>query len=571
MRQIIIGIPLFFLLLFILYLFTPHLSKQTRPESFFNQDVLALVTQYDLAERIDSFRLSRLGKAIENIDYIQIAKDTEFDFIDLGTIIYVEQELKKLISDPLLAELFGKELTIALFPFADHKASTIRQQLLENIIILSRPIHSARLLDISSNLVPTLRNSTSSSYGKYIIKRISMNHQQVIAASRVNDLLLFSYNERLLRSCLDTYDDKEAQITNKKWYQEFQNDFKHASLSGYVNLQKLVANTTELVNQTNHPLKDFILTELIRLQGFETIFFGFWQQKDRIFDKTLITFDKEKIREEFKELTKIEPGYTDSYHYISADTIWYYWTNGIQPSSMYKHFRQEHDSAEGGLFSELSTVIALEPEEFLSLFDNDFTLAVKNIADYQFVPAPRLMLAVKLHDIAATKAAIDTLLDYYDIPVRTQTVKNVELTSLGGIISDGEIVPSFAIFKDYLIVASNIEQIKEFIAGPEMIPSLRSSKYFNDINTGLTQRNNSIGYLQFAEISSMLKELINWGGTIIGIQDREAARKTKVVIDQLINPLLDGFAMYSQIGTRRYTENNIIYIESTTLIDELNQ
>lgn len=69
----------------------------------------------------------------------------------------------------------------------------------------------------------------------------------------------------------------------------------------------------------------------------------------------------------------------------------------------------------------------------------------------------------------------------------------------------------------------------------------------------------------------MLKELINWGGTIIGIEDRKAARKSKVVINQLINPLLDGLAMYSQIGTRRYTENNIIYIESTTLIDEQNQ
>jgi hypothetical protein len=571
MRQVFVGIPLFFLFLFVLYLFTPHLPHKTRPESFINPDVLVMVKHYDLAERINSFRRSRLGKVLENINYIQIAKDIDFDVIDIETITYVEQELKKLTSDPLLKELFGKELTIALFPFAEHTSSTVQQQLLDNIVILARPKHSARLLDIVSNIVPATRNSTNSSYGGYIIKRIPVNDQLVIAASRVNDLLLLSYNERLLRSCLDTYDDKKAQITNKKWYQELQGDFKQASLSGYINLQKLTENTTELVTQTNHALKDFLLTELSRLQGFKTIFFGVWQQNDHIFDKTMITFDREEIREEFKELVDIKPSYTDSYHYLSADTIWYYWTNGLQPESMYKHFKQERGSSEDSLFSELSDVIALDLEDFLSLIDNDFTLAVKNIPEYQFVPAPRLMLAVKLHNVAATKAAIDKLLSHYDVPVRTQTVKNVELTSLGGIISTGEILPSFALFKDYLIISSNIEQIKEFITGSKSIPSLRSSKYFNEINTGLTKKNNSIGYLHFAEVTNMLKELVNWGGTIIGIQDREAARKSKIVIDQLINPLLDGLAMYSQIGTRRYTQNNRIYIESTTIIEKQNQ
>ncbi|NNK96797.1 MAG: hypothetical protein HKP41_20795, partial [Desulfobacterales bacterium] len=206
MRQVFVGIPLFFLFLFMLYLFTPHLPHQTRPESFINPDVLAMVTHYDLAEKIDSFRTSRLGKVLENINYIQIAKDTDFDIIDIETVAYVEQELKKLTSDPLLKELFGKELTIALFPFGEHTSSTVQQQLLDNIVILARPKHSARLLDITSNIVPATRNSTNSSYGGYIIKRIPVNDQLVIAASRVNDLLLFSYNERLLRSCLDTYD-----------------------------------------------------------------------------------------------------------------------------------------------------------------------------------------------------------------------------------------------------------------------------------------------------------------------------------------------------------------------------
>jgi len=65
--------------------------------------------------------------------------------------------------------------------------------------------------------------------------------------------------------------------------------------------------------------------------------------------------------------------------------------------------------------------------------------------------------------------------------------------------------------------------------------------------------------------------MVSWGGTTLAIKDRELARKSKVLIDDLINPLLEGLSMYSIIGSRKYVEGSTIVFESYTHLDHGNQ
>ena len=65
----------------------------------------------------------------------------------------------------------------------------------------------------------------------------------------------------------------------------------------------------------------------------------------------------------------------------------------------------------------------------------------------------------------------------------------------------------------------------------------------------------------------MLQEMVSWGGTMLAIKDKELARKSKVLIDDLVNPLLEGLAMYAVIGSRKYHEGSAIVFESTTYLD----
>ena len=58
---------------------------------------------------------------------------------------------------------------------------------------------------------------------------------------------------------------------------------------------------------------------------------------------------------------------------------------------------------------------------------------------------------------------------------------------------------------------------------------------------------------------------------MLAIKDRELARKSKVLIDDLVNPVLEGLAMYSIIGSRKHHEGNTIVFESFTHLDNGSQ
>jgi hypothetical protein len=139
--------------------------------------------------------------------------------------------------------------------------------------------------------------------------------------------------------------------------------------------------------------------------------------------------------------------------------------------------------------------------------------------------------------------------------------------SWGGVISGSGLQPTLVFVDDYFVIASNIQQIEEFTADNLEEGSLVNSAGFQQVDRGLQEKNLSMAFLDFAKFAEMLKELASWGGTMIAIKDRDLARRSKIIIDRLINPLLDGLSMYSRIGTRAYAQDDYIIFESTTAID----
>ena len=134
------------------------------------------------------------------------------------------------------------------------------------------------------------------------------------------------------------------------------------------------------------------------------------------------------------------------------------------------------------------------------------------------------------------------------------------------IIGIGSVLPALSFSDDAVIVSSNSAQIRNYI-GPERKKSLAESPTFMEMGQDVLKPSQSISYLDFARTTEMTQELVSWGGTMLAIKDRELARKSKVLIDDLINPLLEGLAMYSIIGHRKYYEGNTIVFESFTRLD----
>lgn len=108
--------------------------------------------------------------------------------------------------------------------------------------------------------------------------------------------------------------------------------------------------------------------------------------------------------------------------------------------------------------------------------------------------------------------------------------------------------------------------LKKVTDGPLQDASLLNSTQLADFNPGFDKPSNTIYYSNQVKLLDSLQDLISWGGTMIALKDRNLAVKSKILIDQLINPIFDGLSMYEKSATRSYTDKDLIIVESKTKI-----
>ncbi|MCW5210763.1 hypothetical protein VU03_03365 [Desulfobulbus sp. N3] len=67
------------------------------------------------------------------------------------------------------------------------------------------------------------------------------------------------------------------------------------------------------------------------------------------------------------------------------------------------------------------------------------------------------------------------------------------------------------------------------------------------------------------EVINALQELASWAGTIIAVRDRKTGAMSKLLVDQVLSPLLDSFKVYHAIGIRSATAPGELVIDGTVL------
>ncbi len=216
---------------------------------------------------------------------------------------------------------------------------------------------------------------------------------------------------------------------------------------------------------------------------------------------------------------------------------------------------------------DLAEITGVTPERLVELIDSEVTIGVKGIGKKQLVPIPLFLLVLKSSDMETLQPAVEKLISHFQIPIREKTIGEAEIITWGGIVGMGTVQPSLSFVGDSLIISSNRTQINEYLSLKEGTGGLAQNNFFMQLEEDLIQPSNFITYLDFGETITNVKEMVSWGSTMLAIKDRETARRSKALTEQLVYPLLDGLAMYSVIGTRKYIAGDTIVFESTTLLE----
>lgn len=573
MKQAIIVVPLFLLLLAILYLFIPVFPDRVSHESFISGDAHIVISQYDLQDRIAELGSSPLGRTIADLRYEVVGREMGLSDDEIRRFLKLKDDIKKNYQNPLVQMLVGKEVSIALLPFSDHEALDFVEQITDHLLVISRPSQNARLMDVATWAISSDERIATVRYGTHTITRFSLEDARRLSVARVRDVVVMSLNEKVLRQSLDLYDGDRQGLRESEEYQSKIDHFDGASFVGYFNFAGLPDLVNRAIQESPSDNERLLLIDKEKVEAYQSAIFGAWSEENTIIDKAVISFDPKLLDEQPNSKMLSKAGLPQSFKRVSQDTIIYHWSNQFSPKTILGMLGQDpslSDATETQFVGELSKITGLTADQLFDLFDNDLTLAVRGINEDQLVPMPRFLLSVKSEDVEKLKKVVDSLIDHYSIPVRRSSLGDTNIISWGGIIGIGSILPTLSFTDDSAIISSNRQQIKNYVA-PDGIQSLADLESFQAMSTALLKPSHSFTYVDFAQTADMLQEMVSWGGTMLAIKDKELARKSKVLIDDLINPLLEGLSMYSIIGSRKYLEGNTIILESITKIDNGNQ
>ncbi|MDX9897272.1 MAG: hypothetical protein RBS34_17630, partial [Desulfofustis sp.] len=243
MRQALFILPLFMLLLAVIYLFSPHLGGRTTPERFLDRQTLLLINQKNLATRFDGFLATRLGRTLTTIDYPGILKDLDVAHEKSELLEQFIRMAAAARHDPMVRSVLGKDLTIALAPFQPRPEEPLLRQLVEHAMVICRPKRAAHALELVRR-ISSPAVIEDSLYGAYVIKRFRFNDDFNLAAAQVQSSVIITADERLLRECLDRYDNRHQSLIADPHYLSERKTFTGASYFAYASmggLTKLLA------------------------------------------------------------------------------------------------------------------------------------------------------------------------------------------------------------------------------------------------------------------------------------------------------------------------------------------
>ena len=569
MKKLIFPLILLILVLAGIFLFLPETDVEHSYQSFISSDAQIVITQYDLEKRVEEFRQSPLGDALYTLQYELIGNELYMSKADIDNFLDIKKSMADLFDNPLFKTLFGSQVTCALFPFTYRDDVTLEDQFLDNLLIIARPKHGAQLIDVATWFNFSTQTMSTSRYGRHAITRYDVEDGKRISGVRMSDLLVMSFNEAVLRKSLDIYDGEGSGLHDIDSYQKQIDRFSGASLIVYTDFHK-ISTLIDDIASSYYDDSTSLTFDNNAVAGYQTGLFGAWRKENRIVDQAVITVSPEQLDEQTKTRLQVAVQEPQSYNDVSQDTILYHWTNQFDSAHLIKMIDDTETAAgKPGVnpLGQVKDITGLSSEQIAGLFTGDMALAVKGLKKNQLVPLPQILLSLKSSDIELLKSSTDKMIAHFSIPVRREKIgKNGELISWGGIIGIGSVLPAFAFNGDSLTISSNRDEITYFINKDER-EKLSDNEQFKTVSDELLQPSNSITYIEFARFTEMIKEMASWGGTMIALKDRELADKSKVLIDELINPLLDGLSMYEVIASRKYIEDNVIIFESQTILD----
>ncbi|HKJ64330.1 MAG TPA: hypothetical protein VJ969_02945, partial [Desulfopila sp.] len=515
----------------------------------------------NLVDLVDDMKSQPLGRAIGSIDFVRLALDLDIPLERVELL----RRIRDFVSSPeaamLFEELGSKKVALALLK--DDGANNLKAYINDNLVFFAQPKHATALLEIVAGLFIDDTVVTSTQYGSHIIHRVSITQERILSFTVHKKLVIATLQERTLRSLLDRNDEQQKNLGENFFYTLFSKQLKNSQLFCYFSIQHIRRFLEDMLNTEQMPQKE-LQENLQNWEGFTAGGYGATVKDGYTMDTIFLHFNKHKLNEGTARFLEIHPQKNTQIENIPVNLSLYYWTNTFDLKTMWRMYARESGMDEYGkeeIEDVVTSVSGIPFVELLQIIDNTFHVIIGRPSPKDFVPLPNFAVMLHLRDSGKAGSAMKNFLKTTRIPHNSHIYREFPFTYWGQQLQEG-LQPVYTIHEDILYMSSSLAMHRQVIDAVIEGGGIVVNETFKKSATTLLQENNSMIFVQLQPLLTSLEDIAGWLQTMLSIQNRSTAYKSRKVIENLILPMLDGLKMYSTLATRSYTGEGRIVIES---------
>jgi hypothetical protein len=280
-----------------------------------------------------------------------------------------------------------------------------------------------------------------------------------------------------------------------------------------------------------------------------------------------VRFSPEQLLPFQRELYTSTPLLNRTLTKMPASLLLYFWIGWLEPNFWYQVLvnsgkQDVVDKADVWFNEQTGMTFA----EILSLFGREFSVNIAEISTAGLFPIPRLCFIMEVQEKKKAERLLAKLISGLQVK-REKMSSGVTVVSLQA--AQGLLQPSYAFADGFLYMADSREQLLDILDGKS--ERMTENSTFQAVDTGMRQPANLMFFVRTAQLVDGLKELVAWGGTMVAVRDEQAGAKSKILVDQVIMPILDSFRGCETVALRSVTRSGELIVEASAFQAEEKQ
>jgi hypothetical protein len=279
--------------------------------------------------------------------------------------------------------------------------------------------------------------------------------------------------------------------------------------------------------------------------------------------KTVVRFSQEHLYPFQRLIYNTAPTLGQIFQDVPEDLVLSFWFNWLEPRRWWHttlaHGEKDELASANRIAAWIKAQTDMDMDQFLGLFGRQFSVHVAEISTAGFFPVPRLCLSIEVLNRKEVDAFFQKIIA--NLPAKKTMVGGVPVVSL--LAAQGMLQPSYAFFNGYLLLADSREQIEDILLREKT--RLAEGKTYQAVDTHLNTPANLHLFARTPEMITALQELASWAGTMITVRDHKTGATSKLLIDQVVSPVLESLKVYKAIGIRSATGPGELVIDGTVL------